>query len=108
MAWVYLDDQFPDHPKVVAAGGDAAWLFVSMLCYARRFATEGFIPDAQITRLTDRRSPRRLAQKLVSVGLLHLSDGGWTIHDYADWNKPATTRSEAGRKAAAARWSKDA
>lgn len=40
MAWIYLDDHFPDHPKIVLAGGDGAWLFVCGLGYCKRFATE--------------------------------------------------------------------
>lgn len=107
MAWVYLDDQFPDHPKVAQAGGDAAWLFVCALCYARRFGTEGVIPKPQVARLSDRRGWRKLADKLVEVGLFEDDGDSYRIHDWHDWNRGAGSRSEAGRKAAQARWDKE-
>ena len=107
MAWLYLDDQFPDHPKVVAAGGDAAWLFVCGLAYCRRYNTEGFIPTAQVARLSDRKSVKKLAAKLVTVRLWREVDDGYQVHDFSDWNRTNSSRSEAGRKAAAARWNRD-
>lgn len=104
MPWVYLDDHFPDHPKVAAAGGDAAWLFVCGLAYSKRYATDGAIPRNQVARLTDRKNPLKLAGTLVTVGLWETADDGFQVHDYSDWNRPAESRSEAGRKAAEARW----
>lgn len=104
MAWVYLDDQFPDHPKVVLAGGDAAWLFVCGLAYCRRHGTDGFIPGPQVPKLSDRKAPMRLASKLVEVGLWDEDGEHFRVHDYADWNRSSESRSAAGRKAARARW----
>src|SRR3990167_2964612 len=51
MAWVRLDEEFPDHPKIVSAGPLAAWLYVAGLCYCNRLLTNGFIPEDQISRL---------------------------------------------------------
>lgn len=104
MAWVYLDDAFPDHPKVAAAGGDAAWLFVCGLAYIKRYATEGRIPKGQVPKLSDRKAPTRLARRLVDVGLWADDGDHYTVHDYHDWNKPQESRSAAARKAARARW----
>lgn len=106
MSWLHLDDQFADHPKIAQAGGDAAWLFVCVLLYCKRFDTEGFVPAAQVARLTDRKQPARLVTKLIAVQLLHETDGGYLVHDWSDWNRSSQSRSEAGRKAAAARWDK--
>jgi hypothetical protein len=107
MAWVYLDDQFFDHPKIARAGGDAAWLFVCGLGYVRRHETAGRIPKAQVTRLSDRKAPNKLAQVLVDVNLWEDDGDFYLVHDYHQWNKPQESRSAAGRKAAMARWSKD-
>jgi len=106
VSWLHLDDQFADHPKIAQAGGDAAWLFVCVLLYCKRFDTEGFVPAAQVPRLTDRKQPTRLVTKLIAVELLHETDGGYLVHDWSDWNRSSQSRSEAGRKAAAARWDK--
>lgn len=115
MTWVYLDDGFPDHRKVVSAGGDAAWLHVSALCYVNRNLTGGLIPAAMVPRLSDRKSPKKLATVLVNVGLWEEHERGYRIHDYEDYNQSAerqrekedaakVARSEHARKAALARW----
>jgi hypothetical protein len=51
MTWVKLDDQFPSHPKMVLAGGDAAWLHVCALCYCGQHLTDGKFPKAIVGRL---------------------------------------------------------
>ena len=84
MTWFKLDDTFPDHPKVVAAGGQAAWLYVAGLAYCSRGLTDGHIPAAVVARLTDLPKPAELAAKLVAVGLWVEQDGGYAVHDYAD------------------------
>lgn len=105
MAWVYLDDQFPDHPKVVRAGHEAAWLFVCGLAYCKRYGTGGVIPKAQVPKLTTVRNALRVAARLVEVNLWEArASDGFIVHDYDDWNQAAASRSEAGRKAAHARW----
>lgn len=85
MTWVRLDDGFPEHPKIDAAGGDAAWLHVCALAYCNRALTDGFVAAERIGRLSDRKSPRRLAARLVEVGLWRPVDGGYEIHDYHDY-----------------------
>lgn len=104
MAWVYLDDQFPDHPKVVAAGDAAAWLFVCGLAYCKRYATAGRIPKGQVSKLTGHRSGAKLARLLVDVVLWEDDGDHYRVHDYDDWNKPQASRTESARKAARARW----
>jgi hypothetical protein len=43
MTWVRLDDQFPDHPKVVNLSDRAFRLHVWGICYSARFLTDGLI-----------------------------------------------------------------
>lgn len=94
MAWVRIDDQLSDHPKIVAAGPDAAWLFITGLCYASRYLTDGFIPEAQVRRLSDVKNPSAAAKRLVSNGLWDVVEGGYMIHDYLDYNTDAETIKE--------------
>lgn len=86
MPWVKIDNTLPDHPKIVAAGHDGLGLFIAAICYCGRYATDGFVPDAQIGRLTtlDSRAEAKAMQKLVDVKLAHKVDGGYQIHDYLD------------------------
>lgn len=87
MPWVRLDDQFPDHPKVIAAGPQGAWLYVTALCYCNRMLTDGFIPGDQPARLVP--SGAHLALRLVRVGLWRkdIKQGveGYTVHDYHEY-----------------------
>jgi hypothetical protein len=99
MAWVRLDDAFPEHPKVIEVGGDAAWLHVCALAYCNRNLTDGKITEGALPRLSDRRHPAKLARLLVAVGLWDETDGGWVIHDYLDF-QPSKAKVDAERRAA--------
>lgn len=118
---VFLDDGFFEHPKTVAAGGQAAWLFVCMLGYANRalfqgrtpgsalrLETAGRVPKNMIPRLTDLEDSESLAARLAVVKFCH--DGGdfYEIHDYVGWNAAALERAERARRAAVTRWSSNA
>jgi hypothetical protein len=84
VSWIKIDDQFPDHPKVITAGPAAGWLYVCGLCYCGRYLTDGFIPSGQVRRLADLKDPQKLADALVSVGLWEVAEGGYQVHDYLD------------------------
>ena len=98
MTWVKLDDQFADHPKVVAAGPMAAWLYVCGLTYAARLMTDGYIPNAQVRRLADIEGSDEQALRLVDVGLWEVVEDGFQIHDYEDYQ---LTRADIEKKRAA-------
>jgi len=105
MAWVRLDDTFPEHPKVAKVGGDAAWLHVCALAYCNRHTTDGHIPDVMIGRLSDRKNAEKLAGALVAIGLWDEADDGWVIHDYLDFqpskeetDERRAKRAESGRQ----------
>lgn len=83
MSWVTLDDNFPHHPKTIAAGAVAAWLFVCGCCYCRKFHTGGFIPLKALPTLGAGGNPRAPAAALVRVGLWEARPDGYTVHDYA-------------------------
>jgi hypothetical protein len=105
--WVKLDDKMPSHPKIVKAGSRAAWLLVASICYANEYRTGGYVPVRMLRRLTDESRPAALAEKLVESGLFEPVDGGFMIHDYADFQlnfasaSPSDLtqkRADAGRK----------
>lgn len=102
MVWVRLADDFVDHPKVSAAGPLAGWLYVCGLSYANRYATDGFIPTAQVKRLADVREPDQLAAKLVEARLWERVQGGYMIHDYAEF-QPSSAEIRRDREATAKR-----
>jgi hypothetical protein len=104
MAWALLDDNFPNHPKVIQAGPAAAYLFVCGLCYCRKYHTDGFIPRKAIPMLGVIGNPRRLIDALVYAGLWDLTQDGFTIHGYSELYSDAVdkqnkeSKRENGRK----------
>ena len=99
MTWVRIDENFPEHPKIMAAGDDAAWWFVCALAYSNRHLTDGFIPASTVKRLTNHKRPIILAVKLVEVGLLDQTEGGFQIHDFLHYQPSKATVEEERRKA---------
>lgn len=104
MTWVRLADDFTDHPKVVRAGPLAAWLYVCGLTYANRYATDGFIPGAQVPRLAAVPDPERLARRLVESTLWEEVEDGYRIHDYGSY-QPSSEEIKRERADAARRQS---
>lgn len=89
MTWVKLDDGFPEHPKVLAAGVEASWFYVCGLAYCKRQLTDGLIPGAVLSRLSSCSRPVLLANKLVSVGLWEREGDNFRVHDYLQENDTA-------------------
>ncbi len=107
MTWVPLDDKFPTHPKVIAVGGDAAWLYVCGLCWTNSNLTGGRIPKSLVPRLCDRRQPMKLARALCDAALWHDRGDHFEVHDWERWNQPATeakARRDHAQAAAMKRW----
>lgn len=104
MGWVYLDDKFTEHPKIVAAGGDAAWLFICGLAYTNRNGMDGVIPKLMVSRLSDRKNVKKLAENLLRVHLWHDMGDHYLIHDYDRWNEQSIQRTLKAKHAAQTRW----
>ncbi|MFE5582511.1 hypothetical protein [Kitasatospora sp. NPDC056531] len=99
--YVRVHDGLTDHPKIVEVGGEAAWLYVSALCYSSRQLTDGLVPKRLIRRLTDGSNPEASASALLRVGLLHEGEhdcprcpvGGpdvYVVHDYLEHQRSAS------------------
>lgn len=108
MAWVKIDDQFPDHPKARAVGAHGRGVFLEALCYANRLLTDGFVPAEIAKRISVEHAGRGHAQeviaRLVAVGLWE-RDGardGFVIHDYLDY-QPSKEKVKADRASNARR-----
>lgn len=101
MSWVKLDDGFPDHPKILAAGALAGFLWTCGLAYCNRQKVKtGFIPETKVPVLFPLPQPMKLAAKLVAVGLWERADDGFQVHDYHDFQPSENlraARSEAGK-----------
>jgi hypothetical protein len=87
--WIKLDDQIAHHPKLMAAGPVASWLFVAGLGYCNKFLTDGFIPSAALGTLGGVKNAATVAEVLVRTGIWEKVPGGFKVHDFHDYNPTA-------------------
>lgn len=82
MAWIKIDDSFPDHPKVVGLSDQAFRTHISGLCYCGRYLTDGFIPMQIAARFVD--EDMSTIAELVRAELWRedITNNGFVIHDY--------------------------
>lgn len=109
MAWVRIDDQFTEHPKLVQAGPLGVAMQIAALCYANRHLTDGELPANIVARFMptvcydpetgEEITWRDVADRLVEIGIWHKTDGGYLIHDYLEY-QPSKADVEAERAAA--------
>jgi hypothetical protein len=116
MPWFRLDDSFHSHPKVMAAGNEAAGLYVRCGTYAAQHLTNGFIPEdiALLYGAGQTRSrgsgragePETLAETLVRTKLWRRTRGGWRMPDYLEYNpsREAVDNTRAARNERQKRW----
>ena len=88
MGWIKLDHILLTHPKVWAAP-EAFGLYCAGLLYADIQQTDGFIPFCAIPNLLRVPKVERLQERLVSVGLWEVGDGGVWIYAYLKHNRSA-------------------
>lgn len=97
LPWIRFDTTFPDHPKVLELiqlrdGHRSAFVFCCALAYAGRHGTDGYVPQVALARINGRAQD---ARNLTAVGLLDADeDGGWHIHDYADYQQSSEVTDE--------------
>lgn len=107
MGWIWLDDLMPENPKVLRVGHVSAWLHICAIAYSNRNKTDGFLPAAKVAGLADIPRPQQAVARLVDAGLWHDTDGGYAIHDYADYQLTGAEREKrrkAGKLGAERRW----
>jgi hypothetical protein len=91
MPWVRIDENAMDHPKFVAISANAWRLWCEGMTYCQKHLTDGFIPaqGAKGMRYYSTAAVGQLRAVLVpgKGPLWHDADGGFTVHDYHDWNE---------------------
>lgn len=112
MTWVKIDDKAPSHPKLIAAGAEASWLWLCGLCYCNSYQTDGVIPQGALRALNpgagwDLRKLKKLAEKLVNVGLWEhcddtptTSERPYNVKNYAEYQQAATKLATEERRSA--------
>lgn len=87
MTWIKLDDAVPDHDRLIRAGDRASWLWVCGLCWSSRHLADGKLPYDVVPRLAGQEDAYELADRLVEAGLWKRTKIGFTIHNYAKFQR---------------------
>jgi hypothetical protein len=89
MAWIKLDDGFPENPKVMGLSDRAFRLHVTALCHCGKHLTDGAITAKRVGKLAQLIELRRwstVVTELVTARLWKETDNGWQIKDYTEYN----------------------
>jgi hypothetical protein len=109
--WEYIrvDVLLPEHPKIEQLSDKAFRALIDLWCYCGRNRTDGIVTGRR-WKATATKAAR---DELVTAGLARPMDigDGYVMHDFLDHQRSreeidelSAKRSDAGRKAAAARW----
>ena len=78
MAWIKLDHNVPRHPKIAGLSNRAFRWWITGLCYASEFLTDGALPNVFIATV-----PRKAWEELIGADLWYVDEPGrLLIHDY--------------------------
>jgi hypothetical protein len=115
LSWFRVDSDIAQNPKIAQLVADhgqkglaAAFVFICSIGHSAGHNTDGEVTKGVSPHIYGNAA---LARLLVEAGLWEVTDKGWVIPGYAESQPTKATldaeadkRSEAGRKAANARW----
>lgn len=107
MAWIKLDDNWMDHPKIIRAGRDARDMWLASITWCAKHLTDGYFPKNLLPQLAvmagiDVANCQSFANVLLEVCLWDASGDQYIVHDYLDYNpskEQATATKEARKQA---------
>lgn len=103
MSWLRLDDDFYDHEKLGDLDPAAGWLWVRALGWSAKHLRDGFVPAHVVVQFAGGiESAQHLAALLVKARLWDVASGGWSAHDFTEYN-PSAEQVRAKRAEAKAR-----
>lgn len=82
MTWTKLGEDYADRPAMIRLPRGVRHMHTEALIWCNRFGTDGAIPSAALTRLTDERDAESGAAQLVAAGLWKVTEDGWEIIDF--------------------------
>src|SRR3990167_10557936 len=88
--WVKLDDSFFEHRKVMILSVRAKLLLLAGLTHSAKNLTDGYLldGDVRVIRAFAEATPKHVLE-LVHAKLWERDGGGYSIHDWSDYNPPA-------------------
>lgn len=107
-SFVRMDHGLPEHPKFANLSDRAFRVWFDCICWSSRQERNGDIPQGNAKRLGLTGNALR---ELLEVRLLEVTDGGYAVHDYLDFQRSKEEidafrvgRGEAGEKGNHYRW----
>ena len=82
-----LDLDYADHPKIVALSDSAFRAHIEMILYARKYMTDGYIPNRVANRVGFESVTELLTNDEANPSLVKTEDGDYYLHGYADMNE---------------------
>lgn len=102
MSWAKLDDRFHDNRKVRRAWLNyppAVGLYVMALTYCAQHETDGRVDgEFVLVNMPAKRERERMTSALVDAGLWALSEDGWLVCNYLEFNPSRSDLDEKRRK----------
>lgn len=77
MTWIKLEDKAPRHPKVAGLTDKAFRVWVTSMCYASEFLTDGILPPAYLITVK-----KAVQDELIAARLWDKDGDVTSIHDY--------------------------
>jgi hypothetical protein len=84
MSWFKVDDGWWSHPKTLQLSDAAISLWTRAGSWSCQHLTDGRITDPVLKVLG---GSKRAVDELVKAGYWDVVDGGWTFHDWADYQE---------------------
>jgi hypothetical protein len=88
MPWAKIDDQLHANEKFASVSLAATGLWTLALSWTTQQLKDGFVPLAILRRFAGAETAT-VAAELVATGLWDEVEGGYTFHDYLQYNPPA-------------------
>lgn len=86
MAWFKVSDALWAHPKWVSLTPNAKALWITAASWSVSYETFGQIPTKILPKIGQKSNIKRYANELVLAGLWDEVDGGYTFHDWDEYN----------------------
>ena len=84
MAWLRIDDGFPENRKVLALPRRERWTWLEVMAYCARQQNGGQVPNSSSDIV--RHATPAFIQAAFDAGLLVLTDTGYEVHDWDEYN----------------------
>ncbi len=84
MAWLRIDDGFPEHEKLLSLRRNERWTWIEILAYCARQQNGGRLPASITNHMKYVTKP--FLERCVEIGLLDVINGYFIVHDWNDYN----------------------